>query len=329
MSSSRPVLVAGIPRSGTTWTGQVLAHAHGSPLRHEPDNEKEHLAALRAKRGLGRFPVLGPTDAAPGYERLWGRAFSGTQEPGTRRNALATRLWHRSTREQREAAVSGRVPAGLRVARAIAGPAPSPGVHDHGGDVVVKSVHAPLALDWLAQRFPSVRVVVVLRHPASVLSSWREMGLPDQDRALDQHPAVLARFVGPWGLPVPGPDAFSRAAWQVCLLTAALLDSAGRHPQWLVTEHEDLCRRPVDRFAALSAELGMTWSDGAEQYLRVSDAAGEGFVVRRRAGEQPDRWRTRLTADETHLLASTMRRFPLLERWSDDLAGSRTDPGHG
>jgi hypothetical protein len=195
--------------------------------------------------------------------------------------------------------------------------------------VLVKSVHAPLALEWLAHCFPDVRVVVVLRHPASVLSSWRELDLPDQYRALDRHPAVRDRFVAPWEVPLPGGDRLSRAAWQVCLLSAALLDAAGRHPDWLVVEHEDLCRRPVERFAGLSRGLGMTWNDRADQFLRTSDTAGEGFAVQRRAIEQPGRWRSRLTIDEIGLLASTMRRFPLLERWSGDLANPGTGPRHG
>jgi hypothetical protein len=305
----------------------VLAHAHGSALIHEPDNEKQNLAALRAKRGLGRFPVLAPGDQAPAYERLWRRSFSGVPGPATLRGSVAARLWRRATREQREAAVSGRPGLGLRAALVLAGQ-PAPPV-DEGGDVVVKSVHAPLALDWLAHRFPAVHVVVVLRHPANVLSSWRELALPDQDRALDRHPAVRDGLLRAWQVPPPGPDPLERAAWQVCLLTAALLEAAARHPQWLVVEHDALCRRPVERFAALSGALGMTWTDRAEEYLTASDAAGEGFAVHRRADAQPGRWRSRLTTAEVDVLADTMRQFPLLERWSDDLASPTTGNGHG
>jgi hypothetical protein len=326
-SSSRPVLVAGIPRSGTTWTAQVLAHARGSALLHEPDNEKEHLAALRAKRLLGRFPVLRPGDSAPAYEDLWRRALSGMPEPASRRNTIATRLWLRATPEQREAAVSGRLPPGLRLARALARTSARPGRGEDGGGLVVKSVHAPLALEWLAQRFPGVHVVVVLRHPANVLSSWRELALPDQDRGLDRHPAVRDGLLRTWAVPLPLDGAVHRAAWQVCLLTAALLDAAARHPQWLVVEHDDLCRRPVERFAGLSSALGIGWNDRAEQYLLASDAAGEGFAVHRRTAEQPGRWRSRLTAEEVDVLSFTLRQFPLLERWSEDVASPTAGPG--
>lgn len=327
--SSRPVLVAGIPRSGTTWTAQVLAHAHGSGLLHEPDNEKEHLAALRAKGSLGRFPVLRPGESAPAYEDLWRRAFSGALEPESRRGKIATRLWLRATQAQREAAVCGRPSLGLRLALAVM-PRRALPVQDTGIEgLVVKSVHAPLTLEWLAHRFPAVHVVVVIRHPASVLSSWRELGLADQDRALDRHPAVREGLMRAWELSPPDDDALSRAAWHVCLLTAALLDSVARHPEWSLVEHDDLCRRPVERFADLSRRLGMKWNERGEQFLLASDTAGEGFAVRRRAGEQPGRWRVRLSADEVDVLAGTVRRFPLLDRWSDDLGTPATGPGHG
>ena len=37
--------------------------------------------------------------------------------------------------------------------------------------LLVKSVHAPLSIDWVASEF-DVDVVVVLRHAGSVLASW-------------------------------------------------------------------------------------------------------------------------------------------------------------
>lgn len=314
------VVVAGIPRSGTTWTGQALAHAHGSPLVHEPDNEKEFLAAFAAKRGLGRFPVLSPGDRAAAYESLWLRALSGWGEPDTRRTRIAARLWSRSSGERREAALRGRMSVGLRAALALAGSPVPPASGAEAGKAVVKTVHAPLALEWIADRFPGLRVVVVLRHPAGVLSSWRELKLPDQDRGLDRHPAVRDGLMASWDISPPDTGALARAAWHVCLLTAALFDAAGRHPEWHVVEHEDLCRRPLERFAALARELGIGWTSHAEQYLLASDAVGQGFAVRRRAGEQPGRWRSRLTGEEVEVLGRTMRRFPLLERWTDDLA---------
>src|SRR5207247_758089 len=78
-------------------------------------------------------------------------------------------------------------PRPARVAAAAILDVPAePGPNEH---VVVKSVHAPLALEWVAARFEPA-VVVVLRHPLNVIASLLELGLPDRDRALEREPLV-------------------------------------------------------------------------------------------------------------------------------------------
>lgn len=321
-----PVLVVGIPRSGTTWTGNTLSRAAGLPLIHEPDNEKEYLSALLAKRGLGRFPALRPGDPAPLYERVWRSAFVGlSADTATRRWRAAGRLWSGVEAVHRERAVLGHPSRRARTAMAVAGPIPTV---QSSAAAVVKSVHVPLSLDWLTDRFPTVRVVVVLRHPANVLSSWREMRLPDQDRALDRQPAVRRTYLTPWHVSPPSTNAtpLFRAAWQVCLLTAVLLDAVSRRPEWSVVYHEELCVDPVRRFTALAGGLGMPGSDEVERYLRESDRPGTGFTVERRADEQSDRWRTRLGPDGINALSAAVTAFPGLDRWADDLHGAARRP---
>src|SRR5205823_799052 len=63
--SARPVLVAGGPRTGTSWVLRALHRAGGVALIYEPDNEWPNPFALKAKLPLGRFPVLGAWDVAP------------------------------------------------------------------------------------------------------------------------------------------------------------------------------------------------------------------------------------------------------------------------
>lgn len=330
---ARPVVIAGIPRSGSTWTARVLAQIARAPLLHEPDNDKRALGALVAKRSLGRFPALRPGDPAPRYERLWRDALGGlSTDVTTRRGQLVDRLWTGAGSSQREHAVQGRLSTRIRLAAALTGgpraTPDSPSTVPVVGVVVVKTVHAPLALEWLVDRFPPVRVVVVLRHPANVLCSWRELALPDQDRALDQHPAVQRDYLTPWHVrPPPSADPVARAAWHVCLLTAALLDAAARHAEWVVVVHEDLCVAPVPRFSALAHELGLPWRNDAERFLQESDRPGDGFAVHRRASEQPDRWRSRLAPEGVRALATAAAQFPGLDRWAGELrCAAERDP---
>ena len=72
------VLVAGLPRSGTTWVGEVLGRTAGARYLHEPDNHLVRPDAWLAKRRLGPYPELRPR--RPRRRRL--RAAVG---PGLRR----------------------------------------------------------------------------------------------------------------------------------------------------------------------------------------------------------------------------------------------------
>src|SRR4051794_14190277 len=80
------VLIAGLPRSGTTWIARMLASCEHTVLVSEPDNPNDDPFALR-KRKLpgGYYTALDPTDEAPVFERLWREAF---ERPGGAEGAI-------------------------------------------------------------------------------------------------------------------------------------------------------------------------------------------------------------------------------------------------
>jgi hypothetical protein len=183
---------------------------------------------------------------------------------------------------------------------------------------VVKSVHAPLALEWVADRFDPV-VVIMLRHPLNVVASLLELGLPDRDRQLDADPVIRDRLMGPLGIaaPAPGASDAARSAWQVGLLTTSLEAAAARHPSWVVATHEDLCIEPVEKVRALCERVGLPWSPDLERHLATSDRPGTGFSTNRVRSDEPARWRTRLSPEQLDEIVPVLRRFPLT-RWTFD-----------
>lgn len=310
---ANPILVVGIPRSGTTWTGEVLGHALRSQPLHEPDNEKEYLHAMAAKRSLGRFPALQPGDLAAGYYRFWREQIDRAGAPDAPW-PRAQLWWSRRSPGFREHVLT-RIPGavGLLTSRVAAPP-----VSGSESVAIIKSVHAVLALEWFAGCFPEVRIVVVLRHPAAVLNSWLQLRLPDMDRGLYRRQDVQRIYMTPWGLSPPPELRLHRAAWQVSLLTAAVADAVSRHPEWHVAVHEDLCGAPEREFAGLVEGLGTTWTSQAAQFLRASDQEGSGFETHRRTAEQPTRWRRELSTEARAVLTEVSDGFPHLERWRQD-----------
>jgi hypothetical protein len=282
------VLVAGLPRSGTTWVGEVLGRTGGTRYLHEPDNHLVRPDAWWAKRGLGPYPELQPGTPGDAYERLWARAFAGGPRPSL--------LYAGSRILQRAGArrVSGRLASRQR-------PWPA------AGPLVVKSVHCARSLEWVTDRF-SPAVVVVERHPFGVIASWRKLGWKDfldSDRAA-LHFSVAVRGVDP---PPAGAPWLERATWHYGVLSAYLERARRRNPGWLVVRHEVLCAGPEPAFRRLSARLGLRFTDETARFLAASNRPGDGYSTHRLWHEQVDGGRSRLTPAERALVVAGLDRF--------------------
>jgi hypothetical protein len=314
------VLIAGIPRSGTTWVGHTLRHAPGVAYLHEPDNEVNDPFAVKAKRLLGRYPVLDPVDTAPeDYYRLWDVAFSkediATSRAGIHnaRRLVARRVLRGVPRWKPSYPFPShdvRVPARLRVAAAVGVPRAAPAV---GEQVVIKSVLAPLALEWVHEHWrPSV--AIILRHPLNVVASW--MKLPYPHTRLYDNPQIVRKYVEPWNLQPPKTSAsyVTRVAWEIGLLTCVLEDAADRHPDWRVFTHESLCADPLAEFRRLCDGIDLEWSTDVEVFICESNRPGTYFVPNRLRGELPEAWRHLLTDDDRRAAVGVLKRLPL-RRW--------------
>jgi hypothetical protein len=306
---------------GTTWVAQALSRAKGVTFVNEPDNEWPNPFALKAKLPLGQYPVLAEGDSGPrDYERLWERAFSGCQTRSVAGAAMrrmhkgpptTLALWRALCDH-----ANPRLSPWLRLLTWVARP---PSSRDAGEQVLVKAVHAPLALEWVASRFRP-KVLVVLRHPLNVIASWTDLGWGDC--ALETSPKVKERFPDRWRLPELGAPAsrLRRVAWEIGLFTTALHAGLERHPNWLSVSHEALCIDPEEGFRQLFHEVGLTWTGAAASYLQESNQPGTGYRPFRIAAEQPESWRRRLTGDQITEIWSVLSRIeaPWVERVAGD-----------
>lgn len=304
-----PVLVVGTPRSGTTWVEQVLGRTPGAHVVHEPDNETCDPFALPAKVYLGRFPVLGAEDVAPPeYVDLWNRAFAGRLHRNGPR-WLTAKVLLKSAGPDLDAALDQsirRLSPRLRLMTALA---PVPTSSRRSPQVVVKSVHACLAVEWIARRYHPT-VLVVRRHPLSVVASYVELGW--RDSGLHRHP-LLQPGASPWPWVPPLPDGASpvaRIAWQVGLFTSALESALERNPHWHAVSHEALCREPEAVFRSLCTALELPWQPAATEFLAASNRPGTGLTTYRVAADQPGAWRRRLSPGQIEEAAAVLSRFP-------------------
>ena len=285
-------------RSGTNWLATAMGRAPGAREVKEPDNiDADPSRSGRVSRlGFGAYPLVDRDEAAPQFRALWDLAFSARvpNRRGLRRDAARAVL---------------RLPAALRdplLRRSAQAMAALPGRTPH---VVVKSIYAHFYIDWLLKHYDP-RVIVIQRHPLNVVSSWAELGVHGFD--LLERPLIRQRYLEPLGIPVPDTNAsvLQRTAAWVGLLTTVLGEQVGRHPEWLVVTHEDLCADPQVRIREVCERVELPWSDDVQRFLAVSNRPGDGFSHVRITSEQPTRWRGRLTDAQVVEVETVLERFP-------------------
>ena len=310
----RPIVIVGLPRSGTTWSIRVLGAGTGCRRVLEPDNEDHNPAAIQAKKRLGRYPLLAPGDKNDGYRQLWEWILNGAYE-GTR----ARRARQLLAKGGSERIFEGK-PDVMAWAAGVVARGPNPATPPPDGvppeRVITKSIHAQLSLEWVTSEF-DVDTLVLLRHPANVLASWMAVNLKDsRNSTLETRPEIRKRYIEPWGVPLPGPDPIERMSWRIGLLIAALEDAVRRNPSWQVRVHEDLCVDPTVKFRALYDSFDLPWTEATESFLHENDRPGDGFMTRRVASDLPQAWQQKLDDTQVATLRRVLAQFPIAS-WSD------------
>jgi hypothetical protein len=288
------VLVVGLPRSGTTWFARALASGPNARYVHEPDNVESGPYARVGMRGLRHDPSLTPGERVPAYERMWDVAFRGGWPSGS----LA--------RQSIRAAVSRRVPNGVREAIQRSLTALATRTPPADGTVIVKSVYCYFAMEWLAQRYAPA-IAIVWRNPANMLPGYLDRGwIADE---LKTRPPLPVRFGDTSVWPPPAEFGTENVLWSICARMTILLETAARHPDWHVYRHEDIAANPAERFRRVFDDLGLAWSPDVERFLERSNTRGSGWDVQRLAEEESSVWKRRLDPAQVRLTLEVMRRF--------------------
>jgi hypothetical protein len=297
------ILLSGIARSGTSWAAHVLGRAPDTHLVQEPDSRASDILGRVIMQRLSEYPALRPADRPRWYPTVWDLAFAGG--------------WPWSQVEPARAA--GRqlvkVPPTIRDYLVIGLAGSLARVRRPPQNVVVKSVHAMMTLEWLADRY-GPRVVIMRRNPLNVVSSWMEHDFTVPNPPSYEDPVVLERYITPLGLALPGPNAsrLTQTAWHVGLWTVALKTAADQNPDWIVESHDAFCVEPAASFHLLFKKLGLTWTSAAEEYLDEADRPGyNGVRAVRVTKDQPDQWRRRLGRSEADEIRAVLADFPLGE----------------
>jgi len=248
------VFVTGVIRSGTTFTGKILSIPLVVDYIHEPFNTGCGMEGMNR-----RYRYVRPEPDTPEMERL----HSLTTDLFDYNFDLQT-VYHEEDPWYRSLAktiVGSRGPFYLRLAKA----------NPFHTASIIKDPTGSMMANYLYHRF-DVQPVVVLRHPVSLVASFRRLGWwPTSDKLLEQSALVHDHFtnarVKPSRIDSPLPDHIEDSCLHWCLVNQVLLDWAERH-DWTVVRHETLCDHPLSTFRQLYRTLELPWSRFVDRKVR-------------------------------------------------------------
>lgn len=225
-----PTLILSLPRSGSSWVGDVLGHANDSMYLREPITQS-NMQERHANSAIVTSSINEDDPFLTEYAR---RAFHGIPDfiPGIVNNSDQWQLAARS--------------------------------HNR---VIIKEVN-PLAIDWLLTKYKP-RVIFLVRHPISVASSFKRLGwtsshLSDVRQSLEQEDDTPMH----WNTVARGSNDFWEDNILMqggCLYYA--WNKLRHYPDKKIVMYEELCLDPINIFRDLFQFAGISWDTHIEQLI--------------------------------------------------------------
>jgi hypothetical protein len=253
----RPLLVTGLPRSGTSWVGKMLEAGGEVVYVNEP---------LNPQHPPGRSPGVLNADVTHRFqyitaenESAWLTPFQDTV--GLRYHLGAELRRNRGPYDLARAAKYG---TAFTVGRV------------RGRRALLDDPYALFSAAWFTERLNTTTVILV-RDPVSFVGSWAHLGWTVHFHELLEQPLLvrdllrdhaedLREFVG-------SQDLVAKAAilWRI---TYAVVDGLQRTvPGLHVRRYEDLTRNPMASFEELYQTCGLTWNDRARAAVTTATTA--------------------------------------------------------
>ncbi len=273
------VVIAGMPRTGTSWVGRVLGFAPGYTYYREPDNFT-HVAGAERYAPYLYLPRDG--DHEP-YRRHMDRALSGkVATPFTMRDAPGPLV--------------PRLPARWRSLGQYV-----PALYRRQSNTIVKLVHANLVLDWLQARYPAAGVVYLLRHPGGQFASMRRLGWEPKPHRLLWSDALVADYLHPFEETLRGAETFWERAGALWGATNYVVHQQyERGARRALVPFEWLCQNPTERFRLLFERLGLRWGDEAASFVdgHPDEHSDRPYSLKRDSEAQIDKWTAEVSAED-------------------------------
>jgi hypothetical protein len=284
-ASDRPILLTGMPRSGTTWVGRMLCAGGLLGYLNEPFNLASSPGTIRVPVDHWFPYVTEENESAflPQLEDLLEFKYPLVREIS--RSRTKTDLLHTLKTWRSFVAARGRRP-------------------------LVKEPHAVFSARWFAERVGS-EIVITVRHPAAVVGSWKRLDWSFDFSNLLEQPALVRDLLAPFESEMRAAldrrtDLIERVALLWRIVYRVVADLRGDLPGIHVVRHEDLSRDPLREYRKLHELLGLHFGPESAAVVAASSSSRNPAQT---ALDRPhetevdsranlDNWRSRLTTGE-------------------------------
>ncbi len=277
--SGPPILVLSLPRSGSSWAGEILGSAPNSLYLREPMTQSN----LASDKSQPAEIYIDPIEPLQDYQQFADMTFYGI--PKFQRDiVIKPKQWSLFERKTRR--------------------------------LVIKEVN-PLACDWLLQRYRPL-VIFLVRHPAAVALSYLKLGWVNINikNMFFSNQRLINGSLKQWKthLEAISSDFWERqGAMQGAVLRFAF-DKLRIYQDCRIIRYEDLCSEPMKVFQGLFDFTCLSWNEEIKQLIVKRSAGGDQnqpYSTSRNSGSMINSWREKLSNKELNRLKDSYCVFDL------------------
>jgi hypothetical protein len=276
------ILVTGSHRSGSTWTGRVLAKAKEIVYIQEPFNlskNKERKTPL--KYWFELVSDQDPKERQVQFKNYLDQELCNTWQSYLKStlNAKGIKSAYQIARSYRQRFLTKRK--------------------------LVKDPVALFSAEWISDNY-DMDVLILIRHPAAFADSLRragwshnfahfsEQGKPMQD-AIAPFREDIQKFMES---PERQEDLIEHAVllWNIIYTRVAAYKKMRK--DWLFVKHEDLSMNPLNEFQKIFDAFQIPFNGEVKQFLQHTTQAKEASKIKRNSRENVQKWKDNLTSKE-------------------------------
>ncbi|MEJ5349170.1 MAG: sulfotransferase domain-containing protein [Desulfosoma sp.] len=136
-------------------------------------------------------------------------------------------------------------------------------------NILIKDIRIHLALGWLKERFPALKVILLLRHPFAVAVSLQKIGWRPGVKKYCRHQKLVEDYLKPYVEPMLGTRSdFERYVFSWCVEHYVPLKQFAGHPDVYVCFYEWFCMNVLKEAVKLLKWLGKPSHGLIESRLR-------------------------------------------------------------